>query len=66
MSGLVDSHCHIDLPELHENTDDMDNIGVHGARGNSTYRTGVYKVKRQSEKQKGPSKNEIIKERFGM
>ena len=53
------------LPELHENTDDMDNIGVHGARGNSTSRTGVYKVKRQSEKPAGPNKNDIMKETFG-
>jgi hypothetical protein len=53
------------LPELHENTDDMDNIGVHGARGNATSRTGVYKVKRQSEKPIGPNKKEIMKENFG-
>ena len=53
------------LPELHENTDDMDNIGVHGARGNATSRTGVYKVKRQSEKPTGPNKKEIMKENFG-
>jgi hypothetical protein len=27
---------------------------------------GVYKVKKQSEKKKGPSKSEIIKETFGL
>tara|TARA_B110000879_G_C11168864_1_gene512597 strand:+ start:596 stop:1687 length:1092 start_codon:yes stop_codon:yes gene_type:complete len=57
------------LPELHENTDDMDNIGIHGSKmnnnANNTKQSGVYKVKRQSEKQKGPTKNEIMKENFG-
>ena len=32
---------------------------------NNTKQSGVYKVKRQSEKQKGPTKNEIMKENFG-
>ena len=54
------------LPELHENTDDMDNIGIHGSKNkNNNKQSGVYKVKRQSEKQKGPTKNEIMKENFG-
>lgn len=54
------------LPELHENTDDMDNIGIHGSKNQKNNKqSGVYKVKRQSEKQKGPTKNEIMKENFG-
>jgi|SaaInlV_150m_DNA_3_1039698.scaffolds.fasta_scaffold02688_4 hypothetical protein len=53
------------LPELHENTDDMENTGIHGSKGVLSKQSGVYKVKRQSEKQKGPSKTEIMKENFG-
>ena len=53
------------LPELHENTDDMENTGIHGSKGMTSKQSGVYKVKRQSEKQKGPSKTEIMKENFG-
>lgn len=53
------------LPELHENTDDMENTGIHGSKGALSKQSGVYKVKRQSEKQKGPSKNDIMKENFG-
>jgi hypothetical protein len=53
------------LPELHENTDDMENTGIHGSKGALTKQSGVYKVKRQSEKQKGPTKSEIMKENFG-
>ncbi len=48
------------LPELHEElNDNNDNNGKFSLKN-----TG-YKVKRQSEKQKGPSKNEIMKEKFG-
>jgi len=54
------------LPELHENTYDMENTGIHGSKVALTNQTGVYKVKRQSEKQKGPSKNKIMKETFGL
>ena len=47
------------LPELHEElTDNNDS-------NNFYLKNTGYKVKRQSEKQKGPSKNEIIKEKFG-
>ena len=53
------------LPELHENTNDMENTGIHGSKVALTNQTGIYKVKRQSEKQKGPSKNKIMKENFG-
>lgn len=51
------------LPELHEDNED---IGNSNFNGQNTGNAGVYKVKRQSEKQKGPSKNEIIRENFGM
>jgi len=51
------------LPELHENNDDIDSINIHKVQ--SSKQTGIYKVKRQSEKQKGPTKNEIMKENFG-
>ena len=46
------------LPELHEDLEESNNF----SSGNNM---NGYKVKRQSEKQKGPSKNEIIKESFG-
>lgn len=50
------------LPELHEDTDDNnDKYNKNGITG----KTSGYKVKRQSEKQKGPSKNEIMRENFG-
>ena len=49
------------LPELHE---DLDETNKNDKFSNN--KMSGYKVKRQSEKQKGPSKNEIIKERFGM
>ena len=53
------------LPELH---DDMEDFGANIYGGKSVQysnNTGVYKVKRQSEKVKGPSKSEIMKENFG-
>ena len=56
------------LPELHEVTDDFI-LGIYGTSGKGTGATqagGVYKVKRQSEKQQGPSKASIIRGKFGM
>jgi hypothetical protein len=55
------------LPELHEDTDDFI-IGIYGGtKGQgSTQAGGVYKVKRQSEKQVGQTKNNIMKENFGI
>jgi hypothetical protein len=54
------------LPELHEDTDDFI-MGVYGGtKGGGTQAGGVYKVKRQSEKQPGPSKNSIMKGNFGL
>jgi len=54
------------LPELHEDTEDfISNIyGVSKSTGPS--QQGTYKVKRQSEKQQGPSKNSIMRDKFGM
>lgn len=52
------------LPELHEENEDFMNNYSSGTA--NTNNTGVYKVKKQSEKKKGPSKSEIIKETFGL
>ena len=54
------------LPELHEDNEEFI-MGIYG--GIKTTQTqqqngGVYKVKRHSEKQQGPSKTSIIKETF--
>ena len=58
------------LPELHEDNDDMmANIYGTGNRilNNSVNNTtGVYKVKRQTDKQQGPTKTSIIRDTFGM
>jgi len=51
------------LPELH---DDNDEIILNAYGNKSSAQIGAYKVKRQSEKTKGPSKNSIIKENFGL
>lgn len=50
------------LPELHEDNDGLNNVNGNNQQNG---KTGVYRVKRQSEKQKGPTKNEIMKEKFG-
>jgi len=51
------------LPELHEDSEDFI-MNIYG--GKSAVQNGVYKVKKQSEKQKGPSKTSIMKENFGL
>ena len=59
------------LPELHEDNEDFI-MNIYGTKtageGKSAagQTSGVYKVKRQSEKQKGPSKTTIMKESFGL
>jgi len=55
------------LPELHEDNEDTV-LNIYGdSHSNSTNtNNGVYKVKRQSEKQQGPSKSSIMKDKFGM
>jgi hypothetical protein len=50
------------LPELHEERDELITHGSSSSVGN----TGIYKVKRQSEKQQKQSKSAIIKEAFGI
>ena len=47
------------LPELHEDMDENTD------KYSSKHKSSGYKVKRQSEKTKGPTKNEIMKENFG-
>jgi hypothetical protein len=57
------------LPELHENNEDItfSNYGNKISSGNNnTNNTGMYKVKRQSEKPQGPSKSSIMRDKFGM
>jgi hypothetical protein len=56
------------LPELHENNEDImfTNYGNKVSTGNNTNNTGMYKVKRQSEKPQGPSKSSIMRDKFGM
>lgn len=51
------------LPELHEDNEDFV-MNIYGS--NNTTQSGVYKVKKQSEKQRGPSKTNIMKENFGL
>jgi len=53
------------LPELHEDTDDL-LLGIYGMNKTNSNNTGVYKVKRQSEKPAGPSKTSIIRSKFGL
>lgn len=56
------------LPELHEDNDDFIMNIYGGIKTTQTQQqnSGVYKVKRQSEKQSGPSKTSIIKNTFGI
>jgi hypothetical protein len=52
------------LPELHEDNEEFI-TNIYGGKQQQSSGTGMYKVKRQSEKQKGPSKSSIMKENFG-
>ena len=56
------------LPELHDDNDDfvMNIYGGTSQKNDKTNHNGVYKVKRQSEKQKGPTKSSIMKNTFGV
>lgn len=56
------------LPELHEDNEDilMNTFGGKTSMTETSKQTGMYKVKRESEKQKGPTKNSIMKEQFGL
>lgn len=58
------------LPELHEDNEDL-MVSIYGGSGKvlsstNANHTGVYKVKRQCDKQDGPSKSSIMKNKFGM
>lgn len=53
------------LPELHEDNEDMI-MNIYGINKSTEAVSGVYKVKRQSEKQQGPSKASIIRNKFGL
>lgn len=58
------------LPELHEDNEDI-MTNIYGNNMNSksnsiVNNTGVYKVKRQTDKNNGPSKSSIIKDTFGI
>jgi len=54
------------LPELHEDNEDFIMNIYGGTAPQTTSKTGMYKVKRSTDKQKGPSKTTIIKENFGI
>lgn len=53
------------LPELHEENDNLV-TDIYGCGNPNKHNAGMYKVKRESEKQKGPSKSIIIQEQFGL
>jgi len=71
MLAVIDKPMTRILPELHEDNDDFI-LNVYGGTKNitnhstATVNTGVYKVKRQSEKQQGPSKSTLLKNKFGI
>lgn len=52
------------LPELHEDNEDLI-MNIYGIN-KTTSAPGSYKVKRQSEKQQGPSMNTILMNNFGL
>lgn len=52
------------LPELHDDNDEFILNIYGGVKSNQT--TSGYKVKRQSEKAQGPTKNSIIKDKFNL
>jgi|Laugresbdmm110sn_1035088.scaffolds.fasta_scaffold54971_2 hypothetical protein len=54
------------LPELHDDNDEFILNIYGGVKTNQGTSSGQYKVKRQSEKSNGPTKNSIMKEKFGM
>jgi hypothetical protein len=55
------------LPELFEDNDNF-TLGIYGDSNNTSQNnsTSMYKVKRQSEKQPGPSKTSIMRDKFGL
>jgi hypothetical protein len=55
---IVDKPMSRVLPELHEDSEGLCSTGAG--------KTGMYKVKRESEKEEGPSKTSIIRNKFGL
>lgn len=58
------------LPELHDDNDEFI-LNIYGGGDMKLSQSGqtgggVYKVKRQSEKKQGPTKNSIIRDKFGL
>ena len=55
------------LPELHEDNEEFI-LNIYGgtAEQNNSKSGGMYKVKRQSEKEKGPTKTSIMRNNFGL
>jgi len=54
------------LPELHEDNEEFILNIYGGSSAQSAQSGGMYKVKRQSEKQQGPTKTSIIRNNFGL
>jgi hypothetical protein len=54
------------LPELHDDNDEFILNIYGGVKMNQGINSGQFKVKKQSEKEKGPTKNSIMKEKFGI
>jgi len=65
MRLIIDKPMTRSLTELHEDNEDFI-TNIYGAKTNQSSGTGIYKVKKQSDKQKGPCKTTIIKENFGI
>jgi len=53
------------LPELHEDNDDYSS-SIYGKSETYSSNTSGYKVKRKSDKPNGPTKNDIMRETFGI
>jgi len=53
------------LPELHEDNEELV-LNVYGGNNKTQNTSGIYKVKRESEKQKGPTKTSIMRDKFGL
>ena len=54
------------LPELYEDNDNFI-LSIYGNSNPSQLNANsIYKVKRQSEKQQGPTKNSIMRNKFGL
>lgn len=67
---VVEKPMTLILPELHDDNDDFI-MNIYGGKSTSLKteninHNGIYKVKKQSEKLKGPTKTSIMKEHFGM